>query len=149
MEIEKRKNEAVDRLKILVGQGLMKNVLTEFKNEDTLYYSDRCSFGGDPFGCLYWFEEDNSVNPEWIKKVNDAIEKYNLLVYHITHEMINGEDMLDLFYVSDNEEEWEYDRLDLGSKVTMAYVLNLANSDYSEFGYIGYNVSGGGLIREP
>ena len=144
MNREEMKNEAIKRLEIMKAQGLMNCVLRSFKKKDTeLYMSENNGL----CGALYYFNDLGGAKQEWIDLVNQFEEKYNCLVYHITHEYTSFGELLDLFFVSDCKEDWGDDMYDLYNKQSYAYVYNLSVPEYSEFGTIAYRVSGGGLIR--
>ena len=145
MTKEKMREEAIARLKILEKKGLHPNVLREFEAEGKLNYSERVSFGGAAAGILYWMDS----SPELLEKVREFEEEHNALVYHATAErFMEVGRMLDLFYVSAYEEEWEQDRTDLeGEEYTLCYAAALDNPIYSEFGGISFKVAGGGLVR--
>lgn len=55
--------------------------------------------------------------------------------------------MLSVFYVSADESEWESDREDMKTGEQLCYVKNIENEDCSEFGYICFKKSFGGLMR--
>lgn len=145
---EMRKREASNRLDILRAQGLMGCVTRKFnKKKSELYYSERCPMGKITMGALYYFNDMGGAKDEWLELVKQFEEKHNATVYHITHEITSFGELLDLFYVSDNQEEWIYDRADLRDFETLAYVINLDAPDCSEFGVINYRVYGGGVVR--
>ena len=141
---EMRKEEASRRLNVLRRLGLMGCVTRKFnKKQSELYYSERMH----GLGILYFFNDMGGAKQEWINLVNDFEQEHNATVYHITHERINGDETLTLFYVGNNSEEWEYDISDMQENTALAYVINLSDRQCSEFGYVGFNVSGGGLVR--
>ena len=108
-----------------------------FGKEDIVYVCE------PPWGVFYDLEEDIfSV----IKRFE---EEYDVLVYMVVRSFSKKFGKLDaLLYVSDNQKEWETDRLDLQANTTMAYVHNEKVPRYSEFGYIGFELSeGAGLLR--
>ena len=74
-------------------------------------------------------------------------EEYNAVVYHVIHSHTNFGELLSLLYVSEHEEEWEYDREDLEEGIAVAYVENLTYWDCSEMGSIGIEPRNGGLAR--
>lgn len=55
--------------------------------------------------------------------------------------------VLDLFYVSEYEEEWSLERDDLKDGYSLVYAINLDADWCSEYGSIGFGVCGGGLVR--
>ena len=144
MNRETQKEEAVKRLEILKSKGLMPCVKRAFDTKkQTIYYSEFNGLGG----ALYFFNETGGAKQEWIDLVKKFEEDYGALVYHITHEYTSFGELLDLFFVSKYEEEWNYDRNDLYNGYSYAYVINLSEPSFSEFGTIGYKTFGGGLIR--
>ena len=50
-------------------------------------------------------------------------------------------------FVSDEREEWSYDRDDLKEGYACAYVENLDEPAFSEFGSVGIKPQFGGLVR--
>ena len=141
---EMMREEAIARLQILEKKGLHPNVLREFETEGTVNYSERVSFGVAAVGVLYWL----NANDECADKVKEFERENNAIVYHATVEYFREiGTMLDLFYVSAYEEEWEQDRADLEDGYALCYVAALDSPDCSEFGSIAFKVAGGGLIR--
>ena len=139
---ERQKQEAITRMEML---GLYEEVIRDFAQTGRLYYSERSPF----CGVLFWLDE----KPEWMKLVREFEKEYNAVVYHATSERTEFGDLLSLLYVSAQEDEWDMDYDDIDRmKVThvaypMAYVINLTDPDLSEFGTIGVEQKGGGLIR--
>ena len=73
----KQKQEAIERLKILQEEFIVhKNVLKEFKQDETIYYSE--NLGGAFSGILYWLRNKE----EFVKKVKEIEEKRKIYVYH-------------------------------------------------------------------
>lgn len=140
---EQQRQEAIVRLRILEEKGLMPQVRKDFE-QGTLNYSERMTiprFGTN--GILYWLNQ----NAEFEKVVRDFEERTDSVVYHATHEVFEGIGrILDLFYVSKYEEEWQ-NRADLEDGYSLVYAVNLDADWYSEFGVIGFSVCGGGLVR--
>ena len=138
------REEAIARLRILEEKGLHPNVLREFEADGTVNYSERVSLGGAAVGVLYWLDTED----KWVSKVKEFEERNNALVYHATVErFLEIGQMLDLFYVSAYEEEWEQDRADLEDGYALCYVAALDSPDCSEFGGIAFKVAAGGLVR--
>lgn len=131
----KQKLEAINRMKKLK---LMTKVITDFKNHDIVYYSERRN---ELFNAiLYWVSNKET----YVKEIAAFEKKYNALVYHaqLTHTIWG--DMLALLYVSSDESHWDYDNrgLEIGSQ--LVYVIN---GDFREFGTIGIKSSMGGITR--
>ena len=133
---EIKKGEAVKRMDAL---GLMPKIVAEFERSGIIYYSEQEPFGG----ILYWLDNE----PEWESAVREFEEEYNALVYHVIHTYTEFGELLNLLFVSDDDEEWEYDNDDILEGCAMSYVINLDVPEFSEFGTIGVEEAAGGLIR--
>lgn len=131
MEREIKKQEAIERMEMLE---LYPNIIREFKKDNQLNMSEHG-------GMLYW------LTTEQKEKVLEFEEKYNALVYHVIHDYTEFGELLTLLYVSDYEEEWEYDRNDLKAGYPLAYAVNLDEESVSEFGSVGVKQQFGGLVR--
>lgn len=132
------KNEATARMRILK---IHKNAVNDLEKNDMV----NVSF----FGCgiLYWPTDKQN---ELIKKFED---QYNGLVYHAISSTTEIGELLTLLYISQYESDWPTDREDLknydpryGYSI-MAYVYNLANDIFSEFGSACVKPKNGGLVR--
>jgi hypothetical protein len=132
------KNEASARMRILK---IHENAVNDLEKNDIV----NVSF----FGCgiLYW-PTDKQI--ELIKKFED---QYNCLVYHAISSTTEIGELLTLLYISQYESDWPTDREDLknydpryGYSI-MAYVYNLSNDIFSEFGSVCVNPKNGGLVR--
>ena len=136
---ELMKKEAEARIKML---NLHPNAVHEFVKEGKLNRSDYRKIGPLVGGALFWLTGEEKA---MVKAIED---KYNILVYHLTHENVGdlGE-CYDMLYVSDDTDEWELDRDDLKAGMPIAYVYNKTYPDCSEFGAIGIKAAQGGLVR--
>lgn len=136
-----KKNEAIKRMKKL---GLMKEVIDAFKKggENSLYYSERINKMMP--AVLYWVDNEEM----YVKAVKEFEEKYDALVYHciLTHTADWG-DLLDMLYVSNNEEEWKYDNEGLNDGYVYVNSVNISEEMYSEIGAITVRPIMGGLER--
>lgn len=134
---EEKKLEAIKRMKALK---LFAPCIREFKNHDEVQLTE-------PFGGLYEFGSNDELN----RYVEDFETEYSALVYHVIHSMfsVDGDiwEMYNLLYVSDHKEEWEMDHEDIEQGYAMAYVVNNAIPDYSEFGTIAIKNRMGGIVR--
>ena len=139
----KQKQETIKRLKILEKEYLVhKNVLKEFKQNETIYYSE--SFGGFCNGILYWLRNQK----EFVDKVKEIEKDHNIFVYHciLNHTTIG--DMLSMLYVSSESDYWQDEQEQLKNDgYAEAYGWNLSFEMESEFGTIGINGVNGGLER--
>jgi len=131
MTREQQKSEAITRMKALK---LHSNAIREFDKEDLVNLSES-------YGILYWLDENQK---EYIKEFE---QKYNAVVYHVIRNNTEFGELLAYLYVSNDEDEWGYDRDDLKDGYACAYVKNLDEEAFSEFGSIEIKPSFGGLIR--
>lgn len=144
---EMMKKEADKRIKILIPNP---NAIREFIEKGILNKSERTTgrvYMGDgsikacTAGALYW------LNDEEVQLIKKIEEKWNILVYHVSHEYLEFGECYDLFYVSSFNDEWPDERQDLEINNPFVYVYNKTDPDFSEFGYIQVNQAGGGVIR--
>ena len=138
-----QKAEAIKRLELLK---LLPNVITDFKNNDTVYYSERQNKIFD--GILYWI----SNNEDYERLVKEFEENYDALVYHAQLTRFSYGLCLSMLFVSKYQEEWEIEREAItnpydGVIDTYAYVANLNEPDFSEIGRIGIVRKNGGISR--
>lgn len=138
-----QKAEAIKRLELLK---LLPNVITDFKNTDTVYYSERQNKIFD--GILYWI----SNNEDYERLVKEFEENYDALVYHTQLTRFSYGLCLSMLFVSKYQEEWEMEREAItnpydGVIDTYAYVANLNEPDFSEIGRIGIIRKNGGISR--
>ena len=136
-----QKAEAIKRLELLK---LLPNVITDFKNNDTVYYSERQNKIFD--GILYWI----SNNEDYERLVKEFEENYDALVYHAQLTRLSYGLCLSMLFVSKYQEEWEMEREAItnpydGVIDTYAYVANLNEPDFSEIGRIGIIRKNGGI----
>ena len=138
-----QKQEALERLTILQKQyGLMETVLKEFKENNTIYYSEYINQNIQ--GILYWV----SNKDEYTEIVEEFEKKNNALVYHIiSTPVIYGGTLLSMLYVSKNQDEWKRDREDLKDGLPLAYCINLADLEMAEVGGIQIKGANGGICQ--
>lgn len=104
-----QREEAIKRLRILEGKGLMPRVREDFE-QGKVAFSERMEiFASRPSGILFRLEE----NPKLEQVVRDFEAKTGGLAYHATHEYFAFGEIVDIFYVSKHTEEWPQDRKDL------------------------------------
>ena len=139
---EERKAEALARLEKLEAMGLHPNVRQEFE-KGVLNYSDRVRFCGEPMGALYWLADEK----RFAEAVAEFEDEYACTAYHATHERTEFGELLTVFYVSENKEEWALDWEDFDAHHACCYVVNLDAPFLSEFGGVDFLVAGGGLVR--
>ena len=130
---EKKKEEAIKRMKVL---GLFKPCIKSFEKYDELQLTE-------PTGGLYEFSDNAELNA----KIKEFEEEYNALVYHVIHTYTQFGELYNFLYVSDYEEEWEYDNEDVKAGYAVAYVWNKSDDFLSEIGGIAIRERFGGLVR--
>lgn len=138
---EKQKADAETRLHML--EKLFKvhpNVLKEFKQDGTVYYSERINKKFD--GILYWLRN----KPEYVKEVRKIEKKYNIYVYHCILMHTRYGDWLTMLFVSNDTENWAQEKSDLMVGYPQAYVSDFTEIN-SEFGTIQILGVNGGLKR--
>ena len=135
---EKQVREALKRMKTLK---ISDNVIEDFKNNGTLYYSERLSAIFD--GMLYWVSNEK----RFVDLVKDFENRTGALVYHcqLTHTCIG--DMFAMLYVSKERNEWSMDNRDLAQGIAIANVINLDDPSLSDIGSIGVAPKNGGITR--
>ena len=107
----------MERLNILQEQyKVHKNVLNEFKQDGTVYYSERVNQVYN--GILYWLGN----NQKYLDAVKEVENKYNIFVYHCILSHTELGKWLSMLYVSDMPDNWEDEKSELKSGVPSAYV---------------------------
>ena len=130
---EEKKAEAVKRMNIM---HVFKETIRQFEKEDYVSISE------PPFGAFFWVDDEQK---EWIKKFEGAD---NALVYMGVLTFTEFGRMMNWFFVSDHEEEWQRDKDCLREQEASMYVQNLDAPDCSEFGYISFKRSvAAGILR--
>lgn len=128
-----KKKEAIKRMK---EWGIFPQTIKQFENEGLV------SESAPPFGACYWIEG------EQLDRVREFEKENNALVYHVIHSYTNIGEMEAYLYVSNYEEEWEYDHADIKEGQQLCYVYNHDMTDCSEFGTIGVKLTpAAGLVR--
>ena len=130
---ELKKEEAIRRMK---SMHIMPDAIKLFAREDKILVSE------NPHGFMY------EANQEQSQLIADFEAEHHALVYHanLVHTREMG-DLLSLFYVSNNLEEWEMDRDDIKENFALVYCVNLAIPEFSEFGTIEFRPTNGGIKR--
>lgn len=129
---EMKKEEAIKRMKAL---DIIDDAIEQFKNDDIVMVTE------PPLGGLYWLTDEEK---EMVRKFE---EEHDVLVYMIVRAFTQLGKMDSLLYVSDWQEEWEYENEDLKDGYAMSYTINHDMPDCSEFGSIAVKPMFGGLIR--
>lgn len=121
--------EAVARMKDLQ---MFDEAINSFKNNRTIMMSD-----GN--GIIY------GLDPNAQSAVKEVMD-YNLMPYHVIHQLTNFGEIYTVLSVSKNSEEWEYERADTSGYLD-AYAYNATSVEFSEFGSVRIYPCNGGLIR--
>ena len=126
-----QKQEALNRMRML---DIYSPAIKEFEKENIINKSEHG-------GILYWLDENEQ------NIVKEFEEKYNAVVYHIIHNYTEFGELYSLLYVSEHKEERDHHNHDLKHKMAFAYVKNIDEDSFSEFGSIGIKSQFGGLVR--
>ena len=127
---ELQKNEALNRLRILqMNFELLENVVTEFEQDDKLYYSEYINQNLQ--GILYYV----SNKEEFTNAIKEFEEKHQAKVYHAILTPLTYGTMLSLLYVSQYTEEWKRDRRPVKNTKTIKYKENNTFSSRIWFGF--------------
>ena len=127
----KQKQEAIERMKMLK---IYSQAIKEFEKENVINVSEHG-------GILFWLDDEQQ---EMVKQFE---EKYNAVVYHVIHNYTEFGELYSLLYVSQHEQEWDYDKDDIKHDIALCYVVNKDEENFSEFGSIGIKPQFGGVIR--
>lgn len=135
--LTKQKKEAAIRLRKLTDAFDLNTHLCEYLAEDKVYYSYLVA---GLFGCIdtITYDENN------YKVCQDFEKKRNAFVYHAIESHTPYGKMLTLLFVSENESEWEYERL--YSNYISAYVYNF-DTNFGELGDVFLASDNGALVR--
>jgi hypothetical protein len=131
-----RENKKVEAIKRMQALGLFRPCIKAFEKYDELQLTE-------PNGGLYEFNDNEELNA----KIKEFEEEYNALVYHVIHTYTQFGELYNFLYVSDYEEEWEYDNEDVKAGYAIAYVWNKTDEWMSEIGGIAVRELFGGLVR--
>jgi len=128
----KQKQEALVRMEII---GIRQPLIDIFKEDDIPYcsLSSEQAFGvldDEATSCLQIFEQE-----------------HNALVYHSVITLTSIGLHIAMFYVSENQEEWEDDRTILKEGLTYAYIENMDDKMCSEIGSIEFKIENGIINR--
>lgn len=140
----KQIEEAEKRLKILEDKyGMLNHIKEDFISDRTLYYSSQ---GFHPIvGSLFWI----SNRPELENIIKKFETEKNAVVYHCIYSKSDYGDMLNIFFVGENEEDWVMEEYLMQYRgESFAYIKNLEDDELSDFGNIRIRGINGGIIRD-
>ena len=135
---EKQKQEALNRMEVLIKKLNLNPNLYKYLSEDRLYYSYFVVAGLMASIDTISYEEENE------RICREFEKKYGAYVYHAIENETSYGKMLALLYVSKNEEEWEYERPN--NDYITSYVYNFFDEE-GEFGDIFLTSIDGALAR--
>lgn len=128
-----RKEKAIELMKKL---DIYKPYIKGFKENNEVCFFE--GFGG------FWAWQDEELQ----SKIKEIEEKYNCMVYAVTHEFTEFGELYDFLIVTDYKEEWDDLLLKFGNKHhAFAYVWNKDDDYCSEFGDVIIQSFGGGIRR--
>lgn len=127
-----KKEEALRRMKAL---NMFKDAIRLYETKGVVMMSESL------LGTLFFLDESIKKEVEYFEKSENA------LVYAVIHTPSSFGDLYSLLYVSDYEENWDYDNLYIKDGTPYAYVVNTDDPMLSETGIIGVVSRNGGLVR--
>lgn len=121
--------------------GLHPDVAKAFKEDGTLYYSER--MGG--MGILYWVDN----KPEYVQAVKDFEKETGGKVYHCVLTHTEFGEMFDMMHMpkKESQRDGDFEALCDHGEAFIATLDGQMSSGY-ELGYAGYTGRGGGLVRK-
>lgn len=119
----------------------MSGVIRKFEDDNEIYYSERLS----PIcsGILFNFED----HPDWLNQIEKFEKENGYLVYHAVLTHFDFGDVLDLLFVSGQDNEWEYELSELKQGYADIYAINISDGRLSEFGSAMYEPLNGGINK--
>lgn len=131
-----RENKKAKAIEVMKKLDIFKPYIKGFRENDKVCFYE--NFGG------FWVEQE----PEIEAKMREVEDKFDCLVYAITHEYTEFGELYDFLFISDYEEEWDYLISTQGNRhIVFAYVWNKDYEDCSELGDITVQSFGGGIRR--
>ena len=129
--IDEAKEESTKRLQKF---NVLKHVISQFKNKDTVFMSDLGN------GTLFSLSDDAKKALELFKKENE-----NKVPYHIIVSYLENDPIYTILYTSTNIQEWKYERPD--RKGYMIAAVYMPWCDSFELGTVQVISANGGLNR--
>ena len=128
---QRMKEEAIDRLNKLE---VNPEIIDIFKTDNVITKSEG-------LGLI------NSLTKDENKIINDWAEETKNLPYHAILTDTQFGVILNILYVSNYEDDWDYENFTIESGNVIVYAINLTNSYMSDIGIIGVAKVQGGLVR--
>ena len=128
-----KKEKAIEFLKKM---DIYKPYIKGFEEKDSVCFFE--NYGG------YWIDQEL----ELYAKMKEIENKYQCLVYAVTHEFTDFGELYDFLIVTNYPEEWDTLVYSNGNRHTVfAYVWNKDDDWCSEFGSVTVQSFGGGIKR--
>lgn len=148
--LQAKNQEGIKRIEFLKNNGMKfgKQVLDTFKSGGVGIFENQ----GMPFRSVYYSLYLNKGQKEYdeiIEEKENFEKEYQAKVYLILISHTEFGKLVSMLYVSNHNEEWNYDNEDLKEKVAYAYVFNQTDNDCSEIGSIAFEYDSicGGIYR--
>lgn len=90
--------------------------------------------------CLSYQGVTQPIPVELIDQFKQIEQEYNIMFYHITRTDTEFGICYECYYVSNEEDEWEYELEDVKHLRPFAYVINTSEPMFSEFGMVAIKV---------
>ena len=148
--LEERKEEALKRLNILKANGMtFTQPIEAFKKGSVGIFENQGAMARAVYYDLYLNKGDNDKYDKIIKYKEELEAKWDYTVYLIQIAHTNFGTCVSMFYVSNSEEDWEWDRSDLKENYAYVDCYNMTYEECSEGGTIGfaYDKAYGGIYR--
>lgn len=137
---DKIREEAIDRLEILLRQGMKEEIVHRYHTENKVCYSEMGDTG-------HIIHQDFDDAPELKKIVQSIEQEYDVHVYYGTLNDLGFAKILSLLAVSEYENEWADERhAMLFHRRAIAYAYDIKNP-WSEAGEMQYKIVEGGMVR--
>lgn len=131
-----RAEKKAKAIEVMTALDIYKPYIKGFKENDQVCFFE--SFGG------YWVFQESKIEA----KMHEIEEKYDCLVYAITHEYTQFGELYDFLIITDYKEEWdELPQKKASRHYAFAYVWNKDDEWCSEFGTIEIQSAFGGVKR--
>lgn len=129
---EKKFVEAIKRMKRF---GIIEDAVKQFVEDKIVMCTDSRK---EALFCLDYGQK---------KLVRKFEEENDAVVYMVVRSYASFGPMDSFLYVSDYEDEWEYDNDDICNRCPMTYTYNYGAPAFSQFERIGVRSALGGLVR--
>ena len=134
MKLETKK-EAVRRMKMLQLLNDKYGPIADFIYNDEVWKSEFR-------GILYFLDEDEK---KAVQEVENKYKKYDLKVYHCYKAHTEFDEILYMFFVSNDDTPSRFDR-DLKHNIAYIYAYNMSEPAFSEFGSVYVQSLNGGIV---